>query len=131
LNHSDLPRNDADLLGEFVGNEPPDLSSAPGIRRGDLVLFEFGELETTFRIAVAGSGFAFEICCGKGLGGTVSRGSPDWRVSRTASASSGTNPGRCSAGRPKARNTSFRCSLTTAQRSFASSRGCGSVLCPK
>ncbi|MCL9665144.1 hypothetical protein L2091_07865 [Curtobacterium albidum] len=43
-----------------MGNEPPDLSSAPGVRRGRSVLFEYGTLETTFRIAVTGSGFAFQ-----------------------------------------------------------------------
>lgn len=58
--HDDLEQEDADLLGDFVGNEPPDLSSAPGVRRGNSVLFEYGTLETTFRIAVTGSGFAFE-----------------------------------------------------------------------
>lgn len=59
IDHVDLAQEDAELLGEFVGNEPPDLSSAPGVRRGRSVLFEYGTLETTFRIAVTGSGFAF------------------------------------------------------------------------
>lgn len=59
VDHDGLVHADADLLGVFVGNEAPELSSAPGVRRGDSVLFEYGTLETTFRIAVTGSGFVF------------------------------------------------------------------------
>jgi hypothetical protein len=55
-----LPPADANLLGTFVGNEPPDLSSIPGIERDELVVFEYGTPETAFRIVADGTGYAFE-----------------------------------------------------------------------
>lgn len=54
-------RADADLLGTFVGNEAPDLSSIPGIKRDGPVVFEYGTPETAFRIASDSSGYTFEI----------------------------------------------------------------------
>lgn len=43
-----------------MGNEPPDLSSIPGIKHDDCVVFEYGTPETAFRIAVDGTGYRFE-----------------------------------------------------------------------
>ncbi|WP_071290622.1 hypothetical protein [Curtobacterium sp. MCBA15_008] len=50
---------DANLLGTFVGNEPPDLSSIPGIKRDERVVFEYGTPETAFRIVADGAGYSF------------------------------------------------------------------------
>lgn len=61
IDRTGLQRLDADLLGPLVGNEPPDLSSIPGIKRDDLIVFEYGSPETAFRIASDGCGYKFEI----------------------------------------------------------------------
>ncbi|MBT1676135.1 hypothetical protein [Curtobacterium aurantiacum] len=61
IDQTGLQRADADLLGAFVGNESPDLSSIPGIKRDDRIVFEYGTPETAFRITVDGSGYKFEI----------------------------------------------------------------------
>lgn len=61
IDQTALQQADADLLGAFVGNEPPDLSSIPGIKRGDRILFEYGTPETAFRITSDGAGYMFEI----------------------------------------------------------------------
>lgn len=54
-----LPPADANLLGPFVGNRWPNLSSVPGLKRDEGVVFEYGTPETAFRIVADGAGYSF------------------------------------------------------------------------